>query len=146
MIKQNIKVALFVVLGLVAFWLIMFIFIKLDVSCQAVITFNESYSFISIDAQDGAYIENHNIDYVKIEYKKQYFSCSITYSSADEQYSTYLISLPDIGIDKTNPFPTNIIIDSLNVYQYWLKKIKPKALFNMAHHTGVEPTTFRSEV
>ena len=122
MIKQNIKVALLSILFLVVFWLIMFSFIKIDVGSKAIITFDNTYSYIAIDTANSSYIEKHEIDYVKMEYEKQYFDCHITYTSKVDDFQYYLISLPDI-VDKTsNYIETNIIIDSLNIYQYLFKK------------------------
>lgn len=122
MIKQNIKVALFVVLGLITLWLVIFSFIKIDISASAVVTFVDTFNYIAIDTKSAAYIENHEIDYIRMEYEKQYFSCHITFSSSNEQYSYYLISLPDIIDKSSNYLGTTIIIDSLNIYQYILKK------------------------
>lgn len=122
MIKQNMKVALLAILGMITLWLIIFSFIKIDVSTKAVVTFVDSFNYIAIDNKSSAYIENHELDYVKMEYKKQYFSCHITYSSGSDDFQYYLISLPEI-VDKSKTyFETNIIIDSLNIYEYWLKK------------------------
>ncbi|MCQ3907563.1 MAG: hypothetical protein MJ219_02185 [Mycoplasmoidaceae bacterium] len=57
-----------------------------------------------------------------MEYNKQYFSCHIIFSSSSEDFQYYLISLPEM-VDKTKPYiETNIIVDSLNIYQYLLKK------------------------
>ena len=122
MIKQNMKVALLAILGMLTLWLIIFSFIKIDVATKAVVTFVDSFNYIAIDSKSAAYIEKHELDYVKMEYSKQYFSCHITYSSSDDDFQYYLISLPDI-VDKTKSYlETNIIIDSLNIYQYLLKK------------------------
>lgn len=122
MIKQNIKIALFAILGLVAFWLVLLIFIRIDITSQAVVSFEDSYSYITIENKSASYIENHQLDYIKMEYEKQYFSCHITFSSSSEDYSYYLISLPSIVEKSVNYFSTNIIIDSLNVYEYLIKK------------------------
>ncbi|MBQ0045407.1 MAG: hypothetical protein KBS35_00755 [Mycoplasma sp.] len=122
MIKQNIKVALLVVLGLITFWLVILSFIKIDISAPAIVTYVDTFSYVAIDTKSAAYIENHALDYIKMEYEKQYFSCHITFSSSNEQYSYYLISLPDIVDKSRNYLDTTIIIDSLNIYQYLLKK------------------------
>ena len=122
MIKQNIKVALFVVLGMLILWLVLLCFIKIDISSSGVITYEESMSFLTISTKTGSYIEKHEIDYIKMEYEKQYFNCHITYSSADKEFTYYLISLPDIVDKSTNYLNTNIIVDSVNVYQYLIKK------------------------
>lgn len=122
MVKQNIKVAIIAIVSFITFWLILFNFIKIDVSSQGVISFVESTSYIAIDSKTGAYIQNHEIDYVKIEYNHQYFSSHITYSSGNDEYTYYCISLPQI-IEKTESYIlTNVVADSLNVYQYLFKK------------------------
>lgn len=122
MIRQNIKMATIIIIGLLTLWLILFNFIKLDITTQGVVTFVDSFNYLMLDRSSAAYIENHDIDYVKFEYNKQYFDCHITYASSSEESQTYLIFLPTI-VDKTKPYLTaNIIIDSLNVYQYWIKK------------------------
>lgn len=121
MIRQNIKVALFVILGLITFWLIIFSFIKLDVTTHGLISHNDSYYILTIDDNSAAYIENNAIDYIKMEYEKKYRSCHISFSSTQEGYCNYLISLPE-DVDVFDYLDANIIIDSLNVYQYLLKK------------------------
>lgn len=122
MIKQNIKVALLSIVGLITFWMVLFCFIKLDVAASALITFEDSMSYMTIDTKSAAYIENHNFEYVKLEYQNQYFNCHITYvKSSDVQYD-YFIVLPSVITATDNYLITNIIIDSLNVYQYLLKK------------------------
>ena len=122
MIKQNMKVALLAILGMITLWLIIFSFIKIDIATKAVVTFVDSFNYIAIDSKTASYIENHELDYVKMEYNKQYFSCHITYSSGQDDYHYYLISLPDIVDKSKNYLETNIIVDSLNIYQYLLKK------------------------
>ncbi|XQP55885.1 MAG: hypothetical protein ACOQNY_00600 [Mycoplasmoidaceae bacterium] len=122
MIRQNIKIALLAFLALITFWLVMFNFIKIDIATKGVITFVDSFNYLALDVTSSAYIENHQLDYVKMQYAKQYFNCHITYSSTSEDFNYYLISLPPI-VDKTKSYiQANIIIDSLNIYEYILKK------------------------
>lgn len=122
MIKQNIKIALFTVLGLISFWLLMFSFIKIDVATSALISFDQDSTYMSIDSKSASYIENHGFEYVKLEYQKQYFNCHITYVRSSEIHYDYYIILPEVIQTTESYFVTNIIIDSLNVYQYIFKK------------------------
>ena len=122
MIKQNIKIALLAILGFISFWLILFSFIKIDVATTALISFNEGSSFMSIDSKYAAYIENHSMEYVKLEYEKQYFNCHITYVRSTEIHYDYFIVLPEVITTEETYFVSNVIIDSLNIYQYIFKK------------------------
>ena len=122
MIKQNIKVALLAILGFISFWMILFCFIKLDISTSALITFDQGLSYMTIDNKSAAYIENHGFEYIKLEYEKQYFNCHITFVRSSEIQYVYFIVLPDVITISDNYFITNIVIDSLNIYQYLLKK------------------------
>lgn len=122
MIKQNIKVALIVIIGLLTFWLIMFNFVKLDVSVKTSIYFNGNASLVAIDSKNSSYIEKHEIRKVKMEYEKQYFNSTITYSSTTDSIDWYLISLPQVIHKSDNPIETTLILDSLNIYEYLIKK------------------------
>ena len=122
MIKQNIKIALLCIFGFIIFWLIMFCFIKIDVSTSGLISFEDATSYISIETKASAYIINHDFDRIKIEYKKQYFSCPITFVRSGEIHDDYFIVLPEIVVTTETYILTNVIIDSLNVYEYLIKK------------------------
>lgn len=122
MIKQNIKVALLAIAGFLTFWLILFSFVKIDVATSALISFNEGSAFMSIDSKYAAYIENHGFEYVKLEYEKQYFNCHITYVRSSDVHYDYFIVLPEVITTEETYFISNVIIDSLNIYQYIFKK------------------------
>lgn len=122
MIKQNIKVALLAIAGFITFWLILFSFVKIDVATSALISFNEGSAFMSIDSKYAAYIENHGFEYVKLEYEKQYFNCHITYVRSSDVHYDYFIVLPEVITTEETYFISNVIIDSLNIYQYIFKK------------------------
>lgn len=119
MIRQNIKVALFVILGLITFWLIMFGFIKLDVASEAWVNVQENT--VMTTAKIGAYIQNHN-NHIKIKIVDQYISYTLSGVAVTEQYWTFTVLEP-LPIDPTiEGKPVSIIVDSLNIYQYLLKK------------------------
>ena len=122
MIKQNIKVAFLIILGLFTFWLITFNFIKLNVTTQAMINF-DSQEFI-IDSKSAAYIESHDRrEHLMMEYEHQYFYCKLFAPYGEGEFRHYPIMVIDDVIDQTQGMlTTNIIIDNLNVYQYWFKK------------------------
>ncbi|MCQ2748199.1 MAG: hypothetical protein MJ223_03010 [Mycoplasmoidaceae bacterium] len=122
MVKQNIKIALLSVFFIIGILLIMLNFLKIDICTQAVIAFDKTYSYIAIENESSSYIENNQIDYVRMEYEKQYFNCHITYVSSSTDFKMYLISLPEI-VEKTESYlQSKIIVDSLNVYEYLIKK------------------------
>jgi len=122
MIKQKIKIAIVALIGFITFWLVMFNFIKVDRSSQALIYFDDTIPMISIDSTSSAYIQKHEIDSIRVEFHKQYFDCHITFNEYQEQYSTYQIIVPS-EVYRTQPYTlANIIIDSQNLYQYWFKK------------------------
>ena len=122
MIRQNIKIALFAILGLITFWLVMFSFIKIDVATNGFILFEEQDT-ITIDSQSASYIESHDCHQVQVEYKKQYYTCSIYGATGTGDFCTYSIYGLSKFVDPGEPYlDTKIIIDSLNIYQYLLKK------------------------
>ena len=122
MIKQNIKIALIAIIGFITFWLIAFNFIKIDVATQGLISINDAGPYIALEKNTSAYVQKHGIDYIKMQYNKQYFNCHITYTSGNEEYGYYYISLPSIFEKTTEYLLANVIVDSLNVYQYIFKK------------------------
>lgn len=122
MVKQNIKVALFVILAFICFWLIMFCFIKIDVASTGLITFQDGTSYITVNNKTSAYIEKHDFQYIKLEYEKQYFSCYINLEKSSETSTDYFIILPEVMYTTETYLVSNIIIDSLNIYEYIFKK------------------------
>lgn len=121
MIKQNIKVAIIFVLGLLTIWLVVFAFIKLDVATQAIINFDERE--IIVDAKNAAYIQNRDKkDNLKIEYEKQYWDCTLYDPTIEDEYWHFPIYIRYLPEWPTGLVNTHLIIDSLNIYQYLFKK------------------------
>ncbi len=100
----------------------MFCFIKVDVATTGLITFDDGYSYLTLDTKAGSYIENHDFEYIKLEYKKQYFNCYISFERSSETAIDYFIILPEIVSTTETYMISNIIIDSLNIYEYICKK------------------------
>ena len=122
MIKQNIKVSVFVILGFICFWLIICCFIKIDIASTGLITFNDATAYLTVDTKIATYIEKNNFEYIKLEYKKQYFSCYINLEQTSETSTNYFIILPEVVSTTETYIISNIIIDSLNIYEYIFKK------------------------
>lgn len=122
MIKQNIKVALFVVLGIITFWLILFSFIKLNVTTTIAVNF-DSREFI-LDKKSAAYIDSHGRrDKLWLEYESQYFLCKVFDGYQEDNLIHYPIKSLDPGVTQvTGILQTHLIMDSLNVYHYLIKK------------------------
>jgi len=122
MVKQNIKIAIVSIIACLTFWLVIFNFIKIDVSTTSLINLTDTTPQISIESNVGSYIENHNIEKIRMNYHNQYYWCNIYYATSSSDYYNYAIMLPDV-VDKTQQFfTTTIIVDKLNVYQYLFKK------------------------
>lgn len=122
MIKQNIKIAILAILGLLTFWLVMFNFIKLDVTTTVMINF-ETQEFI-VDVKSATYIESHDRrEYLLMEYQHQYLSCKLFEPYGEGEYRHYPIMMIDDVVDQTQGLlTTNLIIDKLNIYYYLFKK------------------------
>lgn len=121
MLKQNIKIAIIAIIGFLTLWLVVLNFIKIDIATQSIVNFQNKIPYAAIDVKTSSYIENKELSYVKLLYNKQSFNCPITFSSAGNEYNYYLIVLPSV-VDQTGQYLVlNLIIDSLNVYQYVFK-------------------------
>lgn len=122
MIRQNIKIAILAIFGLITIWLIIFNFIKLDVTTTIMINF-DTQEFV-IDAKNAAYIEaNRRREDLKIEYEHQYFNCKLFEPYGEGEFKYYPIMTIDPVIDQTQGLlSTNLLIDKLNIYNYLLKK------------------------
>lgn len=122
MIKQNIRIAIIAILIFLGLWALVCAFIKIDLSSQVLINFDTEFPIVSIHNKDASYIEKYDISNIKIEYEKQYFQSQITYESKNDEYTNYFIYLPPVVAKPSGYFVTNSIIDTVNFYQYLIKK------------------------
>lgn len=122
MIKQNIKIALCAILGLVVLWLITFCFIKIDVSAQTSIIFDGETPIVYLNNRDASYVENHKrSDKIRFYYSGSYQYGELINPEVFGDWTSYILQT-NIKFDVENPIPINLILDSLNVYQYLTKK------------------------
>lgn len=123
MISQNIKVALLTLIGLLTLWLIIFAFIKVDVSTQVLVTFNEGTTQLAIDSISASYIQSYQREEsVKIRYQNQYHYCHLINPEPSSEYTYYTIVSGPVFDPTIGYLQTDLIIDSLNIYQYVIKK------------------------
>ncbi|MBQ6970481.1 hypothetical protein IJQ19_02710 [bacterium] len=82
---------------------------------------NNSDSII-VNDKDGRYIESNKINNVAIRLNNKYYRCNIEYQSNDEKNFCYSILLPKyLEIIETYQ-DVNIILGSVNFYQYFFMK------------------------
>lgn len=124
MINQNIKICIGIILSMITTLLLIFKFIKVDKSSQALITTENDEQSINIDNELSSYIEKHQINNIKILYNRQYYSCEIFYFKKIQDFTKYWVFLPPNVILEDQYFLTNIIVDSLDFYHYLLTKLR----------------------
>ena len=121
MVWRNINVGLFAFFILALSMFITLSFLKIDVVTTAILLCNNSDSII-VNDKDGRYIESNKINNVAIRLNNKYYWCNIEYQSNDEKNFCYSILLPKyLEIIETYQ-DVNIILGSVNFYQYFFMK------------------------
>lgn len=121
MVWKSINVGLFAFFILMISMFTTLSFLKIDVATTAILLRN-NFNSIIITATDGKYIENNKINNIAIRLNNQYYHCNIEYQSSDEKNFCYFIFLPKyLEIIETYQ-DVNLILDSINFYQYFLQK------------------------
>ncbi|MCQ2956450.1 MAG: hypothetical protein MJ233_00870 [Mycoplasmoidaceae bacterium] len=94
----------------------------MDVTTTIAVNF-ETREFI-VDKKSAAYIDSHNRrDYLRLEFENQYFPCKVFEAYLEDNWMHYPIKSIDPGVTQvTGLLQTHLIMDSLNVYQYLIKK------------------------
>ena len=85
--------------------------------------FEQDEQTINIDNDLSNYIENNQINNIKILYNHQYHSCEIIYFKKNQEFTKYWIFLPSNIVIEDQYFLTNIIVDCLDLYHYFLLKL-----------------------
>lgn len=121
MVWRNINVGLFAFFILALSMFTTLSFLKIDVVTTAILLCNNSDSII-VNDKDGRYIESNKINNVAIRLNNKYYWCNIEYQSNDEKNFCYSILLPKyLEIIETYQ-DVNIILGSVNFYQYFFMK------------------------
>lgn len=121
MVWRNINVGLFAFFILALSMFTTLSFLKIDVVTTAILLCNNSDSII-VNDKDGRYIESNKINNVAIRLNNKYYQCNIEYQSNDEKNFCYSILLPKyLEIIETYQ-DVNIILGSVNFYQYFFMK------------------------
>lgn len=121
MVWRNINVGLFAFFILALSMFTTLSFLKIDVATTAILLCNNSDSII-VNDKDGRYIESNKINNVAIRLNNKYYWCNIEYQSNDEKNFCYSILLPKyLEIIETYQ-DVNIILGSVNFYQYFFMK------------------------
>lgn len=121
MVWRNINVGLFAFFILALSMFTTLSFLKIDVVTTAILLCNNSDSII-VNDKDGRYIESNKINNVAIRLNNKYYWCNIEYQSSDEKNFCYSILLPKyLEIIETYQ-DVNIILGSVNFYQYFFMK------------------------
>ncbi len=115
-IKQNIKICLVTIFIMIISILLLFKFVKIDKSCQALIMIEEDNQTINIDNDLSSYIEKKQIDNINVLYDRQYYSCNIIYFKKIHGFTKYWIFLPTNIVIEDQYYLTNIVADSIDLY------------------------------
>lgn len=121
MIWKNINIGILAFFILVLSMFSTLSFLKIDIATTAILLRNDFDSII-VSSNDGKYLESNNITNIAIRLNNQYYRCNIEYSSCDDKSFSYAIYLPKyLEIIETYQ-DVNLILDSVNFYQYFLIK------------------------
>lgn len=118
MVKRKILTAVFSLLALITFVLVMLAFLKIDISCPASIAIYQTNSIMAISYKDYCYINNSNINKVTINHKQEKYYCKIEYNEKNDDFYFYYINLPSSIYKNHNQLNCVVILDTINIYQY----------------------------
>lgn len=119
-IKQNIKICMVTIFIMIISILLLFEFVKIDKSCQALIMIEEDGQTINIDNDLSSYIEKKQIDNINVLYDRQYYSCNIIYFKKIHGFTKYWIFLPPNIVIEDQYYLTNIVADSIDLYHHFI--------------------------
>lgn len=115
-IKQNIKICVVTIFIMIISILLLFKFVKIDKSCQALIMIEEDSQTINIDNDLSSYIEKKQINNINVLYDHQYYSCNVIYFKKIHGFTKYWIFLPTNIVIEDQYYLTNIVVDSIDLY------------------------------
>ena len=121
-IHRNITRAFFLIIFLFVFEILLLSILKIQVIINTTIFTEGSSLYITINKNDAQYIQKNNIQNIQIKYEDKMYKSKIYFQEVANDLYLYYLTNRKIFYKKSMENIT-LIIDEVNLYQYYYKKM-----------------------
>ena len=121
-IYRNIKRGFFLIICFLIIEILLLSILKIQVIINATIFTEGSSLYITINKKDAQYIQKNNIQNVQIKYEDKKYKSKLYFQEVMDDLYLYYLTNNKVFYKKSLENIT-LIIDEVNLYQYYCKKI-----------------------
>lgn len=121
-IYRNIKRGIFLIICFLIIEILLLSILKIQVIINATIFTEGSSLYITINKKDAQYIQKNNIQNVQIKYEDKKYKSKLYFQEVIDDLYLYYLTNNKVFYKKSLENIT-LIIDEVNLYQYYCKKL-----------------------